>query len=623
VLVPCLAAHSLGRAWPYRALAYAFPDSDGILFSEGDSWRRRHREFTPLFTGANVKRHSFLMFSAAVTVAHRNAVACALAPSDPTRTGPSSSHAIGDSTCYDLLSFVRAISMRVMLSWGLGIDSDTPAGEALADTLDAYARTALEILPSAPPPHVLLWGTMSCYASLFRLRRELREQVAQVVKERLFATGCTVNNQFTERALQRRKQCDSAPRDLGSESGTSSWAPRDAVSAAAGCPPNFITRMLAAGFTPGEMSSEVNHIHGAQKAAAFTVTCAAVELSIPGREGLRAALTAEFESVCGRPDTSRIKAAVLAAAAAGETTAGDATALAAIVQEFTDIAVLQSSGSGGGGWRIPTREDLEAGRLPLLGRVWRETLRRHVVSMGVMRRTGARDGGVDLAEGTSVLVLLHALHHDPEVWGDDAQVWDPDRWLRISGCGERSGVSSTSSGGSGCPLEAAAPVESSRGSPSSPLDSFFPFLDGTRRCAGIHLAELQFAILLYVLTVVFNVDVLVPPTRQGVSASASEPCRVHGIPPSHFASRDSALSFFGLAPRYAATDAHVVSPMPPRDSCVEAHVMTKKGGVLDPQLQTSPSLGRPLDERQPYALRKRDNMFAAIDGRVPFRISYR
>lgn len=35
--------HSLGRSWLYRLVANVMPYSDGILFMEGDDWRKRHR----------------------------------------------------------------------------------------------------------------------------------------------------------------------------------------------------------------------------------------------------------------------------------------------------------------------------------------------------------------------------------------------------------------------------------------------------------------------------------------------------------------------------------------------------------------------------------------------------
>ena len=167
-------AHSVGRAWPYRLMPQVFPDSDGILFLGDDAWRMRHSALTPLFTGSNVQRFARAMLRAAFSVAHRNAVACAVAPTSP--TGPVMSPAVprrlGDGTAYDLLAATRCVSKRVLLEWGLGIAADSAEGAALGATLDSYARTVLEVLPGSP-----LTKALSAYARSFSLRSELRRQV--------------------------------------------------------------------------------------------------------------------------------------------------------------------------------------------------------------------------------------------------------------------------------------------------------------------------------------------------------------------------------------------------------------------------------------------------------------
>lgn len=264
---------------------------------------------------------------------------------------------------------------------------------------------------------------------------------------------------------------------------------------------------------------------------------------------------------------------------------------------ITEDSAAAAGGAGGGAWRGPSREDLEAGRLPLLGRVWRETLRRHVVSLGVMRRLGGDSPtsvapGVEVPPGTDILVLLHALHHDPAVWGADAGVWDPDRWLRI-GPGERSGVSRG--------WDAAAPAAERRPG-QSPIDSFFPFLDGLRRCAGMHLAELQFAVILYVFTAVFDVKLVLPPVEAAQSSHLHTlvRCAVHPIPDhEHSASQDAALGHYALFPQPRTAD-----------------------GWRQAEAGDVSSLHGSLDPTQPFCLRKRRNMFTAIDGRIPFTTTY-
>ena len=53
--------------------------------------------------------------------------------------------------------------------------------------------------------------------------------------------------------------------------------------------------------------------------------------------------------------------------------------------------------------------------------------------MGLPRvapRGGVTIGDRTLPEGTTVSVNPWVMHHSPELWGDDARVFNPDRWLR-------------------------------------------------------------------------------------------------------------------------------------------------------------------------------------------------
>ena len=142
--------------------------------------------------------------------------------------------------------------------------------------------------------------------------------------------------------------------------------------------------------------------------------------------------------------------------------------------------------------------------------------------------------------------------------------------------------------------EAGASSATGAGGPA-PLDSFFPFLDGLRRCSGMYLAELQFAVILYALTVVYDLTLELPPPIPAGASDASHthvPCIVHPIPAHEFASQDAALAHYALVPLRAAA---------------------REGGAVQ----------EALEPRQPYHIRKRRNMFSAIDGRVPFNVVYR
>jgi cytochrome P450 len=130
----------------------------------------------------------------------------------------------------------------------------------------------------------------------------------------------------------------------------------------------------------------------------------------------------------------------------------------------------------------PAREDLA--RLPWTQAFMLEILRRYPVSMGIARQLGKpmELGGETLPTGTQVVILLHALHHHPDFWDDPDQL-KPQRWL-------------------------------SSPTPKVPF-SYVPFLDGSRKCIGRGMAEMQLLVVLGTILRRFDVNVfgeaIVPP----------------------------------------------------------------------------------------------------------------
>ncbi|MEW5848932.1 MAG: cytochrome P450 [Myxococcota bacterium] len=105
-----------------------------------------------------------------------------------------------------------------------------------------------------------------------------------------------------------------------------------------------------------------------------------------------------------------------------------------------------------------TRGPERAWDIPRVRAFVREVLRCHPVTMAVARRTGAPVDveGERLPAGTELLLLVHALHHDPASWRHPDE-FQPERWLRGD-----------------------VVVEG----------AFIPFLVGPRKCVGQTLAEL-------------------------------------------------------------------------------------------------------------------------------------
>lgn len=122
----------------------------------------------------------------------------------------------------------------------------------------------------------------------------------------------------------------------------------------------------------------------------------------------------------------------------------------------------------------PSRAQLA--RLPLTGGFILEILRRYPVTMGAVRMTGAplQIDGETIPAGTQVMILLHALHHHPDFW-DDPEELRPERWM-------------------------ASPA------PRVPF-SYVPFLDGSRKCIGRHMAEMQLLVVLAAVLRAFDVRV--------------------------------------------------------------------------------------------------------------------
>ena len=128
----------------------------------------------------------------------------------------------------------------------------------------------------------------------------------------------------------------------------------------------------------------------------------------------------------------------------------------------------------------PTKEDLP--NLRVCMSVWKETLRMHPISLGVLRETGSDielpdlpdgKGSATIPAGTQVQVMLYALHHDPEFW-EDPYRFNPDRWIESDNVSAKSTFSAR----------------------KGVREAFVPFLDGKRQCEGRFLAELEFTVFM-------------------------------------------------------------------------------------------------------------------------------
>jgi cytochrome P450 len=477
-------AHSEGRSPLYRAIAWVMPLSDGMLFAAGAEWARRHRLFTPLFQPAVVRGFCATACAAAARMgaaqAMRQAGAAAAPPRPPPpppQPGAGGHYASADAllaslapgapqgplgadaaTGEDLLTLVRWAAMRTLLAWAAGLECCDEPGAPHGALVRRTARA------------------LDAYARVcFEVMPNLERRV-----DGLWGAARWLHAYAQLREVARAvRDCTAALLAAA----PSPFSPRD----------SHLARMRGEGWALPAIASELNHLHGAHKAVAVVATAALAELW-GAAPSLREALRRELVAACGAPP-----------------------------------AGWGGEGGGGDGWRPPTAEDLEeGGPLPLLNAVWRETLRRHVVSMGTLRRLAGGGGGGEegappggLAGGSDVLLLLHALHHDEVLWGADAHNWEPARWDPLSR------YWSARRAAEGVPPGGRAVCESDgpRSGPGGPFipaahkAAFLPFLDGSRRCAGMALARVQFAALLYALVVAHRVD-LAPPCTPTEAAAA-------------------------------------------------------------------------------------------------------
>lgn len=209
---------------------------------------------------------------------------------------------------------------------------------------------------------------------------------------------------------------------------------------------NFLDRMISAGMSLREVAGETNHLNGAHKAFAVELTFSLYELARKPAvvERMRAEMT---------------------------------TALAA----------------HGNARAYPVRDDMPA--LQYSQAVFREVLRMHCISMGILRVTAepvtvpaspATPGGapatpsIVLPPNTPVLMLMHAVHHLPEFWEAPLE-FRPERWLKPNG--------------------------KLRSGPRTKF-SYFPFLEGPRQCQGRFLVVLEW--LVVVNAIIQQYDVALP-----------------------------------------------------------------------------------------------------------------
>ncbi|RWR90097.1 S-canadine synthase-like protein [Cinnamomum micranthum f. kanehirae] len=120
----------------------------------------------------------------------------------------------------------------------------------------------------------------------------------------------------------------------------------------------------------------------------------------------------------------------------------------------------------------------DVGKLEYLQAVVKETMRMKPIAPMAVPHKAVKDTflkGMPVAEGTTVMVNLYALHYDPKVW-DEPKRFEPDRFL-----------------------ESSKNFQGKRGQ-----YSFLPFGAGMRVCAGMDVGKLQIAFVVSNLVNAFH-----------------------------------------------------------------------------------------------------------------------
>lgn len=141
--------------------------------------------------------------------------------------------------------------------------------------------------------------------------------------------------------------------------------------------------------------------------------------------------------------------------------------------------------------------------LPYLHAICNETFRFYPPVPMTIREAGVDTtiGGIEVRKGTTVIISSWALHHSKDVWGEDANQFKPERWMK-----EKSRSTSPDS----------ASKSSSDSKPDATKDAyaFTTFIHGPRSCIGEKFARAELATLVAAVIGRFEVS-LVPGQETG------------------------------------------------------------------------------------------------------------
>ncbi|KAF8875068.1 cytochrome P450 [Infundibulicybe gibba] len=173
--------------------------------------------------------------------------------------------------------------------------------------------------------------------------------------------------------------------------------------------------------------------------------------------------------------------------------------------------------------------------LPYLDAILRETLRVHPLprtrqattlplQYPVRSVSGAEITAIPLRENTTIMISILAANHNKRIWGEDADVWKPERWLTSSGERIKFGKEVDETLGDGQGLSSGVDPEGTPGVKDGVkfpgvYASMMTFLGGGRACIGFKFAEME---MKQVLTTLLSTMHFALPSEVGENGQVKE-----------------------------------------------------------------------------------------------------
>lgn len=244
----------------------------GLLNLDGAVWRKHKEALYPLLHVGNVNLYTSKFHDAMTR--HAEAWAAGVVAEDgilpEPEAGWSPAAAAAVSGGPDLVAASRAAGMEAVLDFAVSLDPRSAAGRELGRELTLYGKHLAGISDGVGGIFAVplgLWRVVDC-------TNKIRSLVNSYVVDRF---GAPTRDQATEEQVARvQAEDDSAEAKDGLRS------------------------MWLAGFGAHEMAAEVNHVHGAHKAAGFSIACMLWRLAQPCNAEWVGRLRAEWEAVLGK-----------------------------------------------------------------------------------------------------------------------------------------------------------------------------------------------------------------------------------------------------------------------------------------------------------------------------------